>query len=427
MTTSELVEKIRRMKAQQETAMSGTMVPEPAPDMATRVRSQLQMPAPQENVPAPGPVSQHPYVQAEQLEAEAQPRSTQPQDWKEILGESLLGAMQPGGYAGRMQNRQVMERQRQQDVMERVKAAKQQGFQQQQLYQQDQNQVLNRATQQEQYGRQNAMDEEQLKIARARQALEERNAGQSQAGMGAMGTYYQSGPQAGQIITPAPTQTPTPRNIDRLSPEGIEAELELERRKKTTGGDTPGQLSGLAQAALRDPTILRGLTPTARGAIYNELGKSGQVPPSQFLTVVRRTLDSIQRIKEMPGKSGAVGAKGPMSGFGLKERPFAGSEAGAYRLALDQLKSNLTIPELEMMRGLGHMSDVEFNTIAKAATTLDADQQEKAYDDELTRVEQAMTQIWNRLTGPAAPNRDQTPAVGGTFNGARVLSVEEVK
>ena len=407
MTQAELLEAVRRLQAQR-------VEPQPMPVSGNLDQSRQTADLDRRE----GMVHQFavPYAEANQLEGEAQPRNVRPQGVKQNVIAGIEGAFHPQGFQGLMREREGAEQQRQQTLLEQVNAKRNRGFQQQQLYQQDQNQQLNREQQQGQYNRVTAMNQEELELAKVKQLLEERKAGQSQAGMGAMGTYYQTGPQAGQIIEPAAAQAPAPRNIDPNSPEGIQARLDFERRKKgLDGGDQPGQLSGLAQAALRDPTILRGLTPTARGAIYNELGKSGQVPPSQFLTVVRRTLDSIQRIKEMPGKSGAIGAKGPMSAFGFKERPFAGSEAGAYRLALDQLKSNLTIPELEMMKGLGHMSDVEFNTIAKAATTLDADQQEKAYDDELNRVEQAMTQIWNRLTGTTAPNPSAPPAAGGGF------------
>lgn len=252
----------------------------------------------------------------------------------------------------------------------------------------------------------------------------------------------------GEVTTPArPPLGPQPQPA--MSPERFEQQRKLQRPPAPTNsdyewvtrdgqpmqirkgsaqaGDTPynrgdverpqGELSGLAQAALRDPTILRGLTPTNRGAIYDELGKSGMVPPSQFLNVINRTIDTLDKLGTAKGKSGAVGAKGPASLFGALDRPVAGTSAGDYRKLIDQAKANLTLPELELMRGLGHMSDAEFNTITNAATTLSQDLSEEAFEAERQRVREAVEKVRLRLSGGQIPH---PPPEGGGSNVQRL-------
>lgn len=421
MTTSELVEKIRRMKAQNETAMAGTMVPPPSPDMATRVRSQLQTPAPQENVPAPGPVAQHPYVQAEQLEAEAQPRSTQPQDWKEILGESLLGAMQPGGYAGRMQNRQVMERQRQQDLTERVRAARQQGFQQQQLYQQDQNQQLNRGLQQE-----------QLNFEKVKQAKAEELANRPRlANIPANQTFGTEDPVTGNFTpqgqtAPNPATARAPRTV--TTEEGVFV-LNDDGTRGNRIGDRP-------RPASREGTI----TPNAEANLVRQLsGEWGKATKDvqelyRANTIMKAGMEAARR-----GDLNA-GAQAVLVTFQkfldptsvVRESEYARSPQGlsvANRISgftqrLQQGGAGVPLPELETFAKLAE--EINNKLAAEGTSLLSAQRQRlgtvaKRYNipDELV-----FPPFDYRTT---TDNNSAVPAVGGTFNGARVLSVEEVK
>ncbi len=171
---------------------------------------------------------------------------------------------------------------------------------------------------------------------------------------------------------------------------------------QTPGGAPP--LSGLAQSILRDPAILRTLTPTDRGKIYEELGRSGQIPQTRFVETVDRGLDTIKSLKaETTGKSGSIGLKNWTSAFGLRDEPAEGSPEADYAFKVKQLISLLTLPELELMKGLGQMSDREFNTLSSAATTLNRDLSEKAFDAEIDRVESSLNEIKNRAGTTAQP------------------------
>ncbi len=203
---------------------------------------------------------------------------------------------------------------------------------------------------------------------------------------------------AAQLALRPPQAPPAPRNIDPLSPEGIRAQLALRPPKE---GPAPGQLSGIAQAALRDPSIIRGLTPTQRGEVYDELAKAGSLPQTQFAGVIDKGIETVELLKKMPGKSGAVGAKNASSLFGLKDRPLPGTPEADYRLKVDQLISLLTMPELEMMKGLGAMSDREFSTLSRAATALSTEGSEAGYDAELKRVEEVFANMKKRRENSA--------------------------
>lgn len=111
------------------------------------------------------------------------------------------------------------------------------------------------------------------------------------------------------------------------------------------------------------------------------------------------SLTTIRRLKEAPGMSGAVGAKGPTSLFGLMGKPMAGSDASNYVSHIEALKSQLTLPRMEMMRGLGAMSDREFKTLSDSATALNRDMSEAEFMRELGHIETALGAVRARMGG----------------------------
>lgn len=138
------------IKPQQQLNVAGMNVQPPAMQDVSLARGAA--PAQQPDVtPPPNPATQ-PYLQAEQLQREVQPRPTGPQNWKEGIVQGIQGAMSPGGVAAMQYRNQQTERQRQQDVLGRVKELRQEGIQNQQLYNQDQNQQLDREQQNRAFG-----------------------------------------------------------------------------------------------------------------------------------------------------------------------------------------------------------------------------------------------------------------------------------
>jgi hypothetical protein len=179
--------------------------------------------------------------------------------------------------------------------------------------------------------------------------------------------------------------------------------------------------------ALADPSIIRTLTPTQRGSLLEELGKANISPITLNRTFVDKSMEAITALKKMPGKAGAVGAKGPMSLFGLKDQPFAGTAAADFVANFDNLMSMIALPNLELMRGLGAMSDREFNNIAASASALKRDMSEQAFDVELEKLAQSLKVVSDRMKLVPAYTGGPLPPPGGRGNSAPAGGERKVK
>lgn len=117
-------------------------------------------------------------------------------------------------------------------------------------------------------------------------------------------------------------------------------------------------------------------------------------------------LSTISVLKNSAGKSGAVGAKGATSLYGILDKPMGGTESSDFAAYFDALKAQLVLPKLQMLRGLGAMSDREFATLSSAATALNRDMTEESFDRELSKIEQSLASTKERLAqggGGSAP------------------------
>lgn len=128
------------------------------------------------------------------------------------------------------------------------------------------------------------------------------------------------------------------------------------------------------------------------------------------------------------GYSSAVGAKGASSGFGLMKTPMAGTDAAASRAKYERVKANLTLPNLEKMRGLGPMSDREFATLGASAAADIINMPEEDAAVELMRARRVLVNKKNgRVSTDADPLDEPTAQMfvklaGGDKNKARTLA-----
>jgi hypothetical protein len=116
------------------------------------------------------------------------------------------------------------------------------------------------------------------------------------------------------------------------------------------------------------------------------------------------------------GFTGAVGAKGPASAFGLLERPMGGTDAADFAAAFDTLKAQLTVPELEKMRGQGALSDRDVAMLSSGASSLSRAQSEAAFLAELNRLDDKFTEVLGALPGGGGGGGSGTPSVGDVVN-----------
>jgi hypothetical protein len=157
---------------------------------------------------------------------------------------------------------------------------------------------------------------------------------------------------------------------------------------KTVHSDAPS-------AAKRDTQVVE----TADGRkilIDSQTGEEiknigGDAPQNGRATqLAQDALDAISTLETSSGQGGAIGAKGLSSLFGYKDKPASGTAAAGYLTQLDRVKALLTLPNLQYMKGLGAMSDREFNTISASVAALSPDMKESAFNTELGRIKAAL-------------------------------------
>lgn len=180
-------------------------------------------------------------------------------------------------------------------------------------------------------------------------------------------------------------------------------------------------LDKLADFVAADPEQLRNLDIKTRTAVINHMAQTGTPQANGRQAVINQMLDdaigTIETMRKTPGFRGAVGAKGPSSLFGLLDEPMAGTDAAGFAKLVDTLKAKLTLPKLQLMRGMGALSDAEGKRIENATTSLDRRLGEGNFTAELDAIYDALVSSRNRRTGatPMAPGASHAtaPNVGG--------------
>lgn len=126
--------------------------------------------------------------------------------------------------------------------------------------------------------------------------------------------------------------------------------------------------------------------------------------------IAQSALDTIETLRTTPGFAGAVGAPSVMQpgswsrAVGLPPAP--GSASASYAPYISALKSQLTIPRMQMIRGLGQMSDREFRTMSDSVSALNENMSETQFLQELRSIETALHKV---TQAPARPSPSQMP------------------
>lgn len=156
--------------------------------------------------------------------------------------------------------------------------------------------------------------------------------------------------------------------------------IEVETQKAAGVGATP-DASVLAQVeqVLDNPDLLRQYNAAERSRILRAMAVQGKNIPNarrqSMATMAQGALDVLKQVSPTaPGFSGAVGAQANVPFW-----PLSGTDAGNFASLFDSFKARISLPQMEVLRGLGHMSDKEFKAISDAATTLSRNLSEKEY------------------------------------------------
>jgi hypothetical protein len=252
-----------------------------------------------------------------------------------------------------------------------------------------------------------------------------------------------------QIQVPMREET---RNIDPLSPEGVEARLQFERERPASSsadtewvlrsgdpvqipkgtaqaGDTPydqvsarqGAQSGsgpspLALMAVQDPTILDDMPPTEFARLMREIAEAKASGDVEFMGTAARTNlqvvdDALETVNTLltTGEAGARPGVGPVVG----RLPAMPGEAFDYSALIEQLSAQLTLPKLRFLRGLGHMSDREFGTIRDSVSILRRGLRDETFDAELAKIKSDLEASQRQILSEGAQSNTPTPPPEG--------------
>jgi hypothetical protein len=170
----------------------------------------------------------------------------------------------------------------------------------------------------------------------------------------------------------------------------------------------PGMQALAAQAA-ENPELLDKMTPSDRTQIMAMIAGNGQLKSTAQVTAqkqVAEALAALEDLRKTPGQAGAVGMPDSLASLprllGYEAAP--GSEERGYAAKLAELRAKLTLPRMEMMKGV--LSDADMKVLRESAGALDPATGEAFFNKELDKVERVL-----RSRAGAAPG--QPAAAGG--------------
>lgn len=211
-------------------------------------------------------------------------------------------------------------------------------------------------------------------------------------------------------------------------------DLAIKQAAQTLNDDTAAQswVKNIENGTAKISDVPKNL----KDAVSIGLANSGGGNQSQLLETTQKSLQELNNMVNneswysfLPGGGtgfhGAVGAKGISSFFGLKDKPAAGTAAGNFYKKLNQVKNDVILPNLNILHGLGRVTDREFQSLTSAVTSLDADLSEDAFKEELKnitdRINEKVLEVNNGGTkeyqGVSLPGNTDSSVEGSTYQG----------
>ncbi len=189
-----------------------------------------------------------------------------------------------------------------------------------------------------------------------------------------------------------PPTPPAAKNIDPLSKEGIEATIKLrqaEARLKPDSDMSAEQVDALVAAAKINPDSLKKLSPKDYATVAARLQQTGGTAPDKMQVMKENmsamALDSAKWLRDNFQPT-AVGAKGLSSGFGLASKPAPGTKARDFTDKFETFKNQIVLPNLDMLKGLGRVTDREFQALTSSINAIDRSMSEDQFKTELSKI-----------------------------------------
>ncbi len=162
-----------------------------------------------------------------------------------------------------------------------------------------------------------------------------------------------------------------------------------------------------------------------KNAVSAGLANGGNTSQAQA-ELINQTSDAIDTLLKTPGKSAAIGTNIPTPWSVVTDpadslffKGLPGSNSAAYLAQLDRVKNLMTLPNLKLLKGVGRITDREFQTLSSAMTSLNKNLPESVYNAELQRVKDVfdakkkeLDTTHNGISLPTSPSDS-----GSSYNG----------
>lgn len=171
-----------------------------------------------------------------------------------------------------------------------------------------------------------------------------------------------------------------------------------------SGSQDATTVSGWVTAIKNGTAKLSDITssPGLKSAVAVALAQGGSTQSDMLQT----TSSSLQELQDMvdnnKGFTGAVGIKsftgaGGLVGsvgqfFGMKTQPLPGTAAADFVFKLNQVKNDIVLPNLNLLHGLGRVTDREFQALTSAVTSLNPDMSQSEFKTELKTITDRINQ-----------------------------------
>lgn len=126
----------------------------------------------------------------------------------------------------------------------------------------------------------------------------------------------------------------------------------------------------------------------------------------------QQALDSLNIIKTHPGKNAVVGLPNPLQGK-LPMVSVPGSPAAGFEAQLETFKSQLFLPMVQQLKGMGALSNAEGEKLTAAAGALSTKMSEAEFNTSVERLERDLNAAKMRVGGGAFTPAGNTGATGG--------------
>lgn len=224
--------------------------------------------------------------------------------------------------------------------------------------------------------------------------------------------YQQTGNPS--VLVPAAHPQNPPQSTPPMSPAALAQQEQLirDRERAVANNKAPAEmapelLSALTEAAKTNPDSLKKLSPKDYAQVLARLQQTGGVQPDKVQGIKEsmrdQALDSAKWLRDNFAP-GAVGAKGPASLGGILSEPLPGTSARDFTDKFNTFKNQIVLPNLDMLKGLGRVTDREFQALQQSMSSISRSNSEAQFKTELNKIITTLENMKTPTTGiPANP------------------------